>query len=139
MEQIKGDLKDAMKAKDKFKTQVLRMVLSEFNYANTAPNAEGDDQMALKVLSSYHKRLVKSLDDYPEGDRRNDIQKEVALVALYLPAKVGAREVEAAIDKLFADTEERQFGVLMKSLMKQFGQKADGKLISTALKKRLGE
>ena len=93
MEQITADIKTAMKAKDKFRTQVLRMVLSEFKYALTsdAQTKTPPDDQAIKLLNSYHKRLTKSLDDYPDGEKKDEIKKELAIVEEYLPKKVMKR------------------------------------------------
>lgn len=89
MERINNDMKDAMRAKDKFKTQVLRMVLSDFKYAMTAKERSDtlDDESAQKVVKSYHKKLKKSYDAFPESEaeRRSEIAKEIEIVAAYLP------------------------------------------------------
>lgn len=89
MERISNDMKDAMRAKDKFKTQVLRMILSDFKYAMTAKERADtlDDESAGKVVKSYHKKLKKSLDAFPESEteRRAEISKEIEVVAAYLP------------------------------------------------------
>lgn len=139
MDTITTDLKAAMKQQDRFRTSVLRMVLSEFKYALNSHDREDtlDDETALKILGTYHKRLEKSLLDYPDGEKKEQIRKEIALIEQYLPKKVGVAEVQAAVDELIQNTAERQFGVLMKQLMSRFGSSADGKLISQVLKDRL--
>jgi hypothetical protein len=139
METITQDLKEAMKAKDKLRTSVLRMVLSEFKYAMTSEEREAtlNDEAATKVLQTYHKRLGKSLADYPEGEKKDQIRKEIAIIEHYLPQKAGPDEVRQAVDDVLQSAEDPQFGVLMKQLMSQFGSKADGKLISQVLKERL--
>lgn len=89
MERISEDMKTAMKAKDKFRTQVLRMVLSEFKYAMTANERSTslDDATATKVMTSYRKKLKKSLDAFPESEaeRRSEISKEMEVIDSYLP------------------------------------------------------
>lgn len=137
VETIKSDLKVAMKSRDKFKTQVLRMILSEFNYASASREDEANDEVAGKVLSTYHKRLIKSLDDFPEGNKRVEIQKEADLVASFLPEKLDEDEVQAAIDQVLQSTEERQFGFLMRTLMSQLGNQADGKVLNRLLRAAL--
>lgn len=82
---IKDDLKEAMNSQDKLKTHALRMVLSEFDYANIASPDSHDDTHAVRVLNSYYKRLLKSLQDYPEGDKKAEIDGEVKVIANYLP------------------------------------------------------
>ncbi len=88
-ERLNNDMKDAMRAKDKFKTQVLRMVLSDFKYAMTAKERADslDDESAAKVIKAYHKKLKKSYDAFPESEteRRAEIAKEIEIVAVYLP------------------------------------------------------
>ncbi len=88
-EKINENMKSAMQAKDKFRTGVLRMLLSEFKYAMTAEQrvTSLDDEQALKVLKAYRKRLEKSLEAYPEGERRQEITQEIAIVDEYLPAE----------------------------------------------------
>lgn len=139
-ERINEDLKTAMKAKDKDRTSVLRMLLSEVKYAQAAVNVHQDlpDEEVLKVVSSYHKRLTKSIDDYPEGERRDAIRSEIKIVDDYLPKKAGADEVKKVVEQVIAGTAERNFGILMKDVMGRLGGAGDGKLVSQILKERLG-
>lgn len=139
MEQITKDLKVAMKAREKFRTQVLRMVVSEFKYAMTSGTKEEslEDSQAIKILSSYQKRLTKSLDDYPDGEKKDEIRQEIKIVEEYLPKKVDEKTLEDAIDQVLGETDDRQFGVLMKLLMGKFGASADGKMLSALLKRKL--
>lgn len=137
-EQLSSDMKAAMKAKDRQKTSVLRMLLSEVKYAQAAQKAgvELADQDVLKVISSYHKRLVKSLEDYPHGEQRDEIKLEAELVAQYLPKKATRVQVEAKVDELLKTNKNQPFGSLMKALMAELGDAADGKLISEVLKQK---
>lgn len=91
-ERISEDMKNAMKAKDKFRTGVLRMLLSEFKYAMTSDQRSTslDDDHALKVISAYRKKLKKSLDAYPEGDKRSEIAQEIDIVESYMGDSVKA-------------------------------------------------
>lgn len=134
------DLKNAMKSKDKERTSVLRMLLSEIKYAQAAVNvhAELPEDEIVKVVSVYHKRLTKSMDDYPEGERRDAIRAELKIVEDYLPKKASEAEVASAIAMVLSETEDRTFGTLMKAVMAKLGSAADGKLVSSQLKAKLG-
>lgn len=138
-DRINEDLKTAMKNRDKDRTSVLRMLLSELKYAQAAVNIhqELSDDEVLRVVTTYHKRLTKSLDDYPEGERRAAIESELLVVDEYLPKKAGAAEVGAAVDAVLASTDDRTFGPLMKAVMARLGSAADGKIVSQVLKERL--
>lgn len=133
-------MKSSMKSRDKDRTGVLRMLLSELKYvqANKSMNEDLSDDEALKVIISYEKRLVKSLADYPDGEQKDKINSEIGIVQTYLPAKATEQEMAAAVDAAIAGADNKVFGVLMKQVMGQFGASADGKLISKLLKEKLG-
>lgn len=136
MTQISNDIKTAMKARDKFKTQVLRMLLSECNYAkaNQSVTEELSDEETIKILQSYQKRLIKSLDDYPEGEKKTEIEKEVGIVASYLPQKMSEAATKDALKTYLGSTDEKSFGALMKGFLAQHGASVDGKIVSRLLK-----
>jgi uncharacterized protein YqeY len=138
-EQIQADIKECMKSGNKPKLNVLRMLLSELQYAQTATDASVklDDGQATKVAAGYQKRLQKSLADFPDGEKKEQILFEISVIDHYLPKKVDDQEVEAAVTKLLASTAERNFGALMKQVMVDLGGAADGKIVSKILKDKL--
>lgn len=139
-ERLTHDIKESMKAKDKVRTQTLRMMLSEVKYAQAAVGMDKtlDDAAVQKVFASYHKKLAKSLDEYPEGEKRDAIRDELKIVEDYLPKKASPAEMEAVIDQVMQATSEREFGTLMKQVLAKLGGAADGKLVSEAIRKKLG-
>ena len=139
-DKLNEDMKNAMKAKDKDRLSVLRMILSEVKYAQSAVSMaqELPDDEVMKVVAGYHKRLAKSLEEFPEGEKRDAIRVEMAVVDAYLPKKAGADETRKAVDKVLAGTADRTFGPLMKSVLAELGGSADGKIVSQILKERLG-
>ena len=138
-ERLGEDLKTAMKARDKDRTSVLRMLLSELKYAQAAINVHQElpEDEVVKVVTSYQKRLTKSLEDFPEGERREQIRAELAIVDDYLPKRAGPEEVSRIVDEILSGTDERAFGPLMKTVMARLGMAGDGKLVSQVLKERL--
>lgn len=140
-DKISDDLKTAMKARDKDRVSGLRMMLSELKYAQAAVamSVELPDDEAVKVISGYHKRLVKSLDDYPEGERRDAIRREIGLVEEYLPKKASADDVAKVVEGILSSAADRSFGALMKEAMAKLGSSADGRLVSQIIKDRLAK
>lgn len=138
-DKISEDLKVSMKAQDKFRTGVLRMVLSEIKYAQAAVGMHNElDPAAMeKAVSGYHKKLVKSLEDYPEGDKRTTIQNEIKIVEAYLPKKLDSVAIEKIVDDVLAKTSDRNFGALMKQVMAATGPAADGKTVSEIIKRKI--
>ena len=137
---ISDDLKNAIKARDKERTSVLRMLLSEIKYAQAAVNIHQElpEDEVVKVVSIYHKRLTKAMDDYPLGERRDAIVGELIIVDEYLPKKASILEVGIAIEAALQETADRNFGNLMKAVMTRLGSSGDGKIVSSKLKEKLG-
>ncbi len=137
--QISEDIKTAMKAGDKFRTGVLRMLLSEIKYDQVAGDKQKeltrDEQLA--VVARYHKRLEKSLTDFAGTPKLEELKREMLIIEDYLPKRAGRDEVEAAVAEVLGSSTERNFGLLMKMVMAKLAGSADGKLVSEVLKSRL--
>lgn len=138
-EKLNEDLKTAMKARDQKKVSVLRMILSEIKYAQSAVNVHQDldEGSVLKVVTSYHKKLLKAVEEFPDPDKKSEIMNEVGIVEAYLPKKAGPAETQSAIDAVLAQTDDRTFGPLMKQVLARLGDGGDGKLVSELLKKTI--
>lgn len=138
-EKISEDLKTAMKARDQKTMNVLRMILSEIKYAQSAVNIheELDEAGVMKVVASYQKKLLKAVDEFPDPEKKAEIHREIEVVERYLPKKIGPEETARAIETVFAATTDRTFGVLMKQVLAQLGSGADGKMVSELIKKRI--
>lgn len=139
-DKIQEDIKTAMKAKDVVRLSVLRMVLSDIKYAQAQVNLQTElpEDEVLKLVNGYQKKLTKSLDDYPVGEKRDAILGEIKIVDEYLPKKASAEQTSAAIAKVLTATADRNFGAVMKLVMAELGGGGDGRLVSQLLKEKLG-
>lgn len=139
VEKLNNDIKESMKAQNKVRLSVLRMMLSEVKYAQSAVGMGQpiDDATVTKVLGTYQKKLQKSLDDYPAGEKRAVIQGEIDIVDEYLPKKASAADVEKVAKDVISSSDSKEFGPLMKQVMAKLGPAADGKLVNEILKKLL--
>lgn len=139
VEKLNNDIKESMKAQNKVRLSVLRMMLSEVKYAQAAVGMGQpiDDAAVTKVLGTYQKKLQKSLDDYPAGDKRTAIQDEISIVEEYLPKKASAADIEKAAKEVMSSSDSKEFGPLMKQVMAKLGPTADGKMVNEILKKLL--
>ena len=140
-DRIMEDIKQAMKSgpsADERKS-VLRMLLSEIKYAQSAVNMqiELDEATVIKVISSYSKKLAKSLKDYPDGDAKNKIIREIEIVQHYLPEQASEAEVDQILSQIMSRTQSKEFSVLMREATKELELRADGQMISSVLKKKL--
>lgn len=140
-EKILSNMKEAMKQGEKEKKGALRMLLSELQYAQTATSKDTalDERALLNVVARYKKKLEKSLPNYPEGEQKNTIKREIAIVSEYLPKEASREEVKKMIDVVFDGTNERNFGLLMKESIKALGSSANAKVISEIIKEKLSK
>lgn len=139
LQKISLDIKNAMKSGDNLRKNVLRMVLSDIKYAQAAVNVhqELDEQAVLKVVASYHKKLKKAYEDFPEGDKRKELLLEIALVEEYLPKMLSSEEIDKAVEKVLSTNPSKNFGELMKAVLTQLGSSASAKEVSEKIKKGL--
>ena len=83
VEIVTRDLKAAMKEQNKFKTKVLRMVLSELKYASLDQDKVSELKL-IGIISSYRKKLTDSLATYTDSEQKDSIANEIALIDHYL-------------------------------------------------------
>ena len=139
-ERIQEDIKTAMKAKDAARLSVLRMIMAEIKNQQAQVNLREElpEEVVLKVVGSYQKKLTKSLDDYPVGDARNALLSEIKVIDEYLPQKASEEQTRKAVDKVLASTADRNFGVVMKLVIAELQGQGDGKLVSSIIKEKMG-
>lgn len=139
LQKISLDIKNAMKSGDNLRKNVLRMVLSDIKYAQAAVNVhqELDEQAVQKVVASYHKKLKKAYEDFPEGDKRKELLSEIAVVEEYLPKGASPEEIDRAVAHILATNPSRNFGELMKATLAHIGNPTAAKEVSEKIKKAL--
>ena len=144
-DQISEDIKAAMKARDKVRLETLRNIKKVFIEAKTAPGANDtlDDADALKIIQKLAKQGRESAATFTEKNRQDLADGELAQVAViesYLPRQLDEAEIEAAGKDIIAQTRAagmKDMGKVMGMATKQMAGKADGKAISTIVKRLL--
>lgn len=144
-DQVSNDIKEAMKARDKVRLETLRNIKKVFLEAKTAPGADDklEDSAALKILQKLAKQGKESADTYIAQNRQDLADEELAQVKVieeYLPKPLTESEIEAAVKAIVAQTgasSMKDMGKVMGLASKQLAGKADGKVISTIVKKLL--
>ena len=146
-DQISGDIKAAMLAKDKVKLEALRNAKKCFLEAKTAPGANDTltDEAALSILQKLVKQGRESARIYTEQSRLDLAEAELAQVAAlegYLPQQLSPEaletEVRALIEKAGA-TSLKDMGRVMKAATAALAGRAEGGAISAAVKKILSQ
>jgi len=139
-EHISDALKDALRKKDKTRTSALRLVLAELEVAG----ASGRKFDELHVVRSYAKKLRKSADEYEALGRPAEaagLRAELAVVEEFLPPQMTPAEIEDLVDRLIEEHDygPRDLGRLMKSVMGEYGDRVDGRVVQQAAVRRLAQ
>ena len=145
-DQISEDIKAAMKARDKVRLETLRNIKKVFIEAKTAPGAndELDDAAAVKIIQKLAKQGRETARTYTDNSRQDLADEELAQVAVmeeYLPKQLSPEEIEKAVKDIIAQTgatSMKDMGKVMGMAGKLLAGKADGKAISTIVKRLLG-
>ncbi len=144
-DQVSNDIKEAMKARDKVRLETLRNIKKVFIEAKTAPGSNDtlEDADALKILQKLAKQGNESAETYKQQNREDLAAEELAQVAVieqYLPKPISEEEIEAAVKAIVEETgasSMKDMGKVMGMASKQLAGRADGKVISTIVKKLL--
>ena len=141
-ERILNDLKDAMKAQDKFKLSVLRMLKSALQMEAINNKTELTDDNVIKVIKKQVKLRKDSISEYQKCgkmDTVEDLNNEIAILEEYLPEEMSIEEAKKCIDEVFAELNPSSIKD-MGSVMKRLGEKitnADMKEVSRLVKEKL--
>ncbi len=135
-DKLNADMKTAMLQKDKESLSVIRMLISEIKYAQAKVNLQTElpESENLKVVSSYQKRLVKALEEFPPGEDRKKLEAEIKIVERYLPQRAGQQEMSQIIKDIWNEKGQLNFGDTMKEAMGKLEGRVDGKALSELIK-----
>lgn len=144
-DQISEDIKAAMKARDKVRLETLRNIKKVFLEAKTAPGANDtlEDDDALKILQKLAKQGRETAQTYIDNNRQDLADEELAqakVIEEYLPKPLSEEEIEKEVKDIIAQTGAqgmKDMGKVMGMASKKMAGRADGRAISTIVKKLL--
>jgi len=133
-------MKAAMRERDKVRLGVLRMVLSELKVAE----ASGHEFDELSVVKSYAKKLRGAAEEYERLNRADKAQEalaELSIVEEFLPRQMERAEVEKIVGQIIEQNGYglRDLGKIMKAVMGEHGDRADGRLVQQIAREKLSE
>ncbi len=147
-EQITEDMKTAMRAKDMERLGTIRLLLASIKQKEVDEQTQLDDSAVIAVLDKMLKQRKDSIIAFEQADRDDLAAKEKAEVAVlqaYLPARLSAEEVSAAVQALVADVAAElgrapgtaDMGKLMAAAKAALAGKAEMAQVSAAVKAAL--
>ncbi|MDH4444764.1 MAG: GatB/YqeY domain-containing protein [Akkermansiaceae bacterium] len=144
--QISEDIKTAMKAKDTLALNALRALKSALTNAAIEKGGLGTELEESEVLAAVRKQIkqrIDSCEQFEKADRPElaaTEKTEIEILSRYLPAALGEAEMLAVIEQAITETGatgKADMGKVMKRAQELSDGRADGKLLSSAVMKRL--
>lgn len=142
-ERLEQDLKVALKSRDAAGTSALRMVLAAIKNEELKKDGVTDDAGVTKILSTLVKQRRESIEAFEKGGREDLAQKErneLELIQKYLPEALTEQELSQIIDAAIAESKAASpgdMGRVMKLVVPKTQGRADGKIVSEIVRKKL--
>jgi len=142
--QITEDMKSAMKAGNKDRLKVVRLIMAAIKQVEVDQRIELDDTAVLTVLDKMVKQRRDSVEQFQKGNRDDlaDIElAEIAVLEDYLPEQLGDAELDAMIDEAISSTGAesiRDMGKVMGQIKSKAAGRADMGAVGARVKARLG-
>lgn len=142
-ERILNDIKVAMKAQDKEKLSVLRMVKGAMQLEEINKKRELDDNELVAVIAKQIKTRKESITEFAKGNRQDLIdqtEKEIVILEEYMPEQMSEEEVIKVIDDVIAEVNPQapsDMGKIMKLLTPRLSGKADMSFVSKTVKEKI--
>ena len=144
-EQLRSDMIAAMKAREKAKLSVLRMLVSAVKDAEIEKREEIDDDEVLRLLMSYAKKREEAKQEAAKLGREDLVAQEgfeMEVVKAYLPAQLSDEELQAIVAEAMEETgaaSMKDMGRVMKLCQERVAGRAGGSRISAMVKSQLSE
>jgi uncharacterized protein YqeY len=141
---ITEDMKSAMKAGDKDRLKVVRLMLAAIKQIEVDTRSELDDVAVLGVLDKMVKQRRDSVEQFAKGGRDDLVaieEAEIGVLESYLPAKMDDAELDALIGEAIAATGAesiRDMGKVMAAIKGKAAGRADMGAVGAKVRSRLG-
>ena len=142
-EQITEDMKTAMRAKDSERLGTIRLLLSAIKQKEVDERVVLDDTMVVAIVDKLIKQRKDSIEAFQKAERKDLADKEASemvVLQAYLPARLSAEEVTAAVKAIVTSlgaSGPGDMGKVMGAVKAQLAGKADMGQVSAAVKAAL--
>lgn len=141
IDQLKEDMKAAMRSRDAQKLETIRYLISEIKNAQIdAKQNTLDDEIVIKLLRTELKRRKDAIKQF-EAANRNDLadqeKPKMAIIESYVPLLMTEDAIVSVVDEVLESSQNQNFGQLMGTVMTKLKGQADGALVAKIIKERL--
>jgi uncharacterized protein YqeY len=142
-EQIKNDIKEAMRAKETGKRDTLRNIQAAIKQIEVDERRDVTDADVETIMMKYLKQREDAKTQFGDAGRDDLVAKEdaeIAIVKVYLPEPMDDTELEAVLKEVIASVgaeSMKDMGKVMGGAKAAIGSRADGGRINVMVKKLL--
>ena len=142
-DQITEDMKTAMRAKDSERLGTIRLLMASMKQKEVDERIELDDAAIVAIVDKLIKQRKDSVTAFTQAGRMDLADKETAELAVletYLPQRMGAEEITAAVQAIVTSLGAKgpgDMGKVMGAVKTQLAGTADMGLVSAAVKAAL--
>ncbi len=133
----------ATKARDAVQINTLRMLRAAIKNREVELRGELEDQEVLRVVGTQIKQHRESIRQYKEGGRDDLVKKEeqeLSILMSFMPEQLSEEAIAQAVTRVIKElgaTDMKDIGRVMKTLMAELADSADGKVVSEIARKQL--
>ncbi|WP_297517512.1 GatB/YqeY domain-containing protein [uncultured Clostridium sp.] len=144
-ERLQGDWKDAMRAKDRFRSGVLSMTKSAVLQIEKNEGIVLEDERVIEILAREIKQRREAMLDFEKGNRQDLVEQnnaEIKILLEYLPQQLSKEEIQSIIKESALQvgaSNIKDMGKLMANVRPLVVGKADGKVVSQLVKDYLSK
>lgn len=142
-EGFRAELTEAVRARDEFKRNTLRLLIAAIDNARIAAQHDLSDEEVVRVLRRESRQRRDSIEEYRRGNREDLVaqeQAELDLIETYLPALLSDDELREAALSVVGEvgaTGLGDIGKVMGPLLKRLGDRADGRRANEVVRELL--
>jgi hypothetical protein len=137
---LQDDMKTALKAGEKERLGVIRMLLNEVKNIDLNPQKPTEEQ----AVAAYAKKLRKGIEEYDKLGKPEEsakLKSEMAIAESYLPKKATSEETERLVNEFLAQSQftAKQVGPATGAFMKLHGGTVEASVVNALLRAKLAD
>lgn len=142
-ENMEKDMKEALKARDSFKLNVLRFILSNIKNKEIDLRRQLNDDEIIKIIQTLVKQRKESLTFSEQAGRSDLVEKEkeeLKILESFLPSQITDEEAEKVVEEVIKTINPqgmKDMGKVMKEVMPRIAGRYDGSKINEIVKRKL--
>jgi len=144
LDQLQTQLKSAMKSRDELRTSVLRMLISEFKYAQIEKRGTLDEAESVQVIHKAIKKRKEAMEMYEKAGRTDLATKEkseLKILEEFVPAQMDEASARQKIEEVIRElgaSGKKDLGRVIKEVLSRYKGQIDGKVAQKISSEILG-